>query len=91
MRLSSLQIYHRGLDGIARATSALQQSQEQIASSRRWSSPAQDPVAAARSLELEASLRSSEQYQRNIDRLEGRMNVVETQLDNIETAVDRLR
>lgn len=91
MRLSTVQIYTSGLNGITNASAEVAKTQQQISSNTRLQTPADDPVAATRVLALETELNVSKQYQRNIDNVEGRLERTETQINTIEGAIDRIR
>ena len=68
MRISSNTIYELGIASMQRQTSALVNTQQQLASGRRMLSPADDPVAAARALDVSQSLAMERQYGANADR-----------------------
>ena len=55
MRISTLQLYDAGAARIGDVQSALAKTQQQIATSRKMLSPSDDPVAAARALEVTQS------------------------------------
>lgn len=62
MRVSSGMIFDAGLASIQKQTSSLLHTQQQVASGRRILTPSDDPVAAARALEVEASRSTNAQY-----------------------------
>lgn len=65
MRISTGMIYDAGLASIQKQTSALLHTQQQVASGRRILTPADDPVAAARALEVEQARDTNALYQTN--------------------------
>lgn len=65
MRVSSGMIYSAGLASIQKQTSSLLHTQQQVASGRRILTPADDPVAAARALEVEQAQNTNALYQNN--------------------------
>lgn len=65
MRISSGMIYDAGLASIQKQTSSLLHTQQQVASGRRILTPADDPVAAARALEVEQAKDTNALYQTN--------------------------
>ncbi len=65
MRVSTTTVFEQGIFNIQRAQSLLVRGQEQISAGRRILSPADDPVGAARSLEVSQSKAINEQYARN--------------------------
>lgn len=65
MRISSGTIYDSGVASMQRQTEKLFQTQQQISSGRRILTPADDPVAAARVLEVSQSQSINQQYGTN--------------------------
>jgi flagellar hook-associated protein 3 FlgL len=65
MRVSSNMIFDAGLASIQKQTGALLHTQQQVASGRRILTPADDPVAAARALEVEQAKNTNALYQTN--------------------------
>jgi flagellar hook-associated protein 3 FlgL len=58
-------IYSAGLASIQKQTASLLHTQQQVASGRRILTPADDPVAAARALEVEQAQNTNALYQNN--------------------------
>jgi flagellar hook-associated protein 3 FlgL len=67
MRISTAQIYDRGVDGIERQQSTLSRTQMQISSGKRIGTPSDDPVGAAQSVALTQAKNRVAQYGANID------------------------
>ena len=67
MRISSSTLYDVNVAALNQQQSAMLHTQQQVASGRRILTPADDPVAAARALELTQSDASVGQYAKNID------------------------
>ena len=65
MRVSTTTVFEQGIFNIQRAQALLIRGQEQISTGRRVLTPADDPVAAARALEVSQSKAINEQYARN--------------------------
>ncbi len=65
MRISTSAIYDAGIRTMQQQTEKLMQVQQQIASGRRIVTPADDPVAAARVLEVSQSQSLNQQYATN--------------------------
>ena len=65
MRISTNTIFEQGLGNVLRAQGQMIRSQEQLASGKRVTSPADDPVAASRALELSQSKSMTDQFGRN--------------------------
>jgi len=66
MRISTSTIYSSGIASMQQQTERLLQTQQQISSGRRILSPADDPVAAARALEISQSQSLNQQYATSI-------------------------
>jgi flagellar hook-associated protein 3 FlgL len=67
MRISTAQIYDRGVAGIEQQQSSLSRTQQQIAAGKRILTPADDPVGAAQALGLNQAKDRVAQYSSNID------------------------
>jgi flagellar hook-associated protein 3 FlgL len=67
MRISTAQIFDRGVGGIEQQQSALSRTQQQIASGKRIQTPSDDPVGAAQSVALDQAKGRLAQYGANID------------------------
>jgi flagellar hook-associated protein 3 FlgL len=65
MRVSTTTVFEQGIFNIQRNQSLVNRGQEQISTGRRVLTPADDPVAAARALEVSQSKGINEQYARN--------------------------
>lgn len=91
MRVSSQQIFRQGIENIADANANTQRLQQQIASGKQLLSPADDPVAATRILKIESELGISEQYVRNIDLAENRLQLIEGSTASVENVILRVR
>ncbi len=62
MRLSTSTIYNEGISRIQTIQSAQVKLQNQIATGKRFSSPQEDPIAAARALEISTNMRVNSDY-----------------------------
>ncbi|MBV1877529.1 MAG: flagellar hook-associated protein FlgL [Pseudomonadales bacterium] len=91
MRISTIQTYNTGLTNIQRVTGAAADSQNQIATGRKFTSPADDPVAATRILQLNQEIAIREQYQRNITSVTNRLSLEESVLDGVGDLLQRIR
>ena len=67
IRVSTNMIYDQGVFNMQNRSSAMLKTQDQVANGRRMLTPADDPVAAARSLEVEQAKAITEQHSRNSD------------------------
>lgn len=90
-RISTYQVFNSGLADMQRLNARIDKTQEQISSGRRVVTPADDPVAASRVLELDATMAQSTQFNENNDAARTRLEQSETQMDAIEDAIMRVR
>jgi flagellar hook-associated protein 3 FlgL len=91
IRFSTNTIFEQGVFNMQRSQSTLVQLQDQIATGRRVRTPADDPVAAARSLEVEQSQAISEQYIRNGDSAKTALGLSENALIAVTTLIQDVR
>ncbi len=91
MRISSSQIFNAGVSSMLEQQGKLLETQTQLASGKRYLTPADDPVAAVRSLELNRALERGLQYQRNSDILDSRLRLEESALAEGVDIVQRIR
>lgn len=91
MRVSTAGMHWLALQGINARTAALARAQEQIASGRRLTSPADDPAAAVHIVELERALAASSQYGRNAERAVARLSFEEQTLADGAGLLQRVR
>lgn len=82
IRMSTTTMFEQGVYNLQRGQGDLFRTQDQIASGRRIRTPADDPVAAARSLEVEQSQAVSNQYIRNGDSATAALEATEQALAN---------
>jgi len=80
MRISTSMIYDRGVGGMQQQWSSLLQTQQQLSSGRRVLSPADDPVASARSVEISQSKAVNERFLVNIGAADDAMGLMEGHL-----------
>lgn len=83
MRVSTNTIYNEGIKRLSTIQSQQIKLQEQIATGKKFNSPADDPIAAARALEMEYSIKVNDSYadaritaKNNLNLLEGNLNSV---------------
>ena len=91
MRISTAMFYRQGVTSITEAQSAVVRTQSQLASGQRLLSPADDPVAAARILELDAAIEQNNQYLRNSNMARNRLSLEEQVLSDVENVLFRIR
>ncbi len=91
MRISTNTIYDSGVATMQQQTERLLQTQQQIASGRRILNPADDPVAAARVLELTQSQRINQQYGINNGAASDSLTLEESVLGSITLLLQEVR
>lgn len=91
MRISTFQLYQRGLDGILDVHADVGKTQEQIARGTRVLTPADDPVAAVQMMRLDREMAILTQYKDNTSIAENKLSIEETTLQGVEDVVMRLR
>jgi flagellar hook-associated protein 3 FlgL len=80
MRVSTGMIFDAGVTTIQRQTAMLLRTQQQVATGRRVLTPSDDPVAAARALEVTQSREINAQYRINQDNARTALGLVDTEL-----------
>lgn len=91
MRVSTSMMYNKGLQQMQAQSARLLQTQQQIASGRRILTPADDPVAAARALEIRQSQSSNEQFLSNQAAANDRLRTTENRLTGIGDIMQYMR
>lgn len=91
VRISFLQGFHTGLNGILRGQDQVFKTQEQVSSGRRVVTPADDPVASARIVQVNQELSQVGQYIDNTDAVENRLKLAENQLTQLNEIYIRLK
>jgi flagellar hook-associated protein 3 FlgL len=91
MRISTSGAFQQGLNMMLQLQAALDRTQRQIASGRRILSPADDPIAAARSLKLREQVSRLEQFDRNATMAKNRLSSEEAALQSVNNVLQRVR
>lgn len=91
MRVSTSGAYASGLSAMQRLQAALDQTQRQISSGRRILTPSDDPLAAARALEIRESIGRLEQFDRNANVANNRLSLEESALGSVNNVLQRVR
>lgn len=91
MRISTNMIYNAGVSAINRQTADLLHLQQQVSTGRRIVTPADDPVAAARALEVQQAQDVLTQYSTNQGNAQDALNLEEAQLSSVSDMFGRLR
>jgi flagellar hook-associated protein 3 FlgL len=91
MRISSVHIYDIANRGMSDLNQALVKTQEQIASGKRVLSPADDPVASTKIMQLNEELANSKQYTSNIDIARNSLALSESSLESVGALIQRIQ
>jgi flagellar hook-associated protein 3 FlgL len=91
MRVSTGMIFDTGLSSIQRQTATLLHTQQQVATGRRIVTPADDPVSAARALEVTQARDINAQYRANQDNARTALGLVESHLAQLGELMQSVR
>ena len=91
MRVSKTQMQQNAINSMLKQHGKLSRTQQQVATGEKIFKPSEDPVAAARIVNLKDTLGSIEQYQSNIDAARARITLAEGVLGNVVEAIHRVR
>jgi flagellar hook-associated protein 3 FlgL len=91
IRISTSMIFDQGVFNMQNATSALLKTQNQISAGRKLLTPADDPVAAARSLEVSQSQAITDQYARNTDSATASLGLSDNALAGVTTLIQNVK
>mgnify|MGYP001174117746 CR=1 FL=1 len=91
MRISSLQAFQNGVQGLQRNYAAAIRTNEQISSGNRILTPADDPVASVRLLQLEQQQNMLGQYKDNLTAANNSLVQEEVTLNSVNTVMQRVR
>ncbi len=91
IRFSFLQGFNTSVQDMQRIQKQAFETQEQIASGRRILTPADDPVASARIIQVNQELSQLGQYIDNADSVESRLTLAESQVQQVTTLLVRVR
>ncbi len=91
MRVSTLQSFNKGLNSILDNQTQVNKTQQQVSTGRRVLTPADDPIAATKILQLQQDQALRDQFGKNMTGAEGRLTLEETQLAGITDNLTRLK
>jgi flagellar hook-associated protein 3 FlgL len=91
MRISTLQMHRQGVNSILDLQSQLFRTQQQLSTGKRMINSADDPTGSARLVGLSESATVTEQYQRNIQHLQSRLELEDTVLASVGDNLQRAR
>lgn len=91
MRIATNMLYDAGVNAINRQTASVLQLQQQVATGRRILAPSDDPVAAARALEVTQSKDIVAQYSTNQGNANSSLGLAEAQLTSVGDMLGRIK
>ncbi len=91
MRISTAWSQQLGVNSMLAQQAKLTKTQMQLSTGLRVLTPADDPVAATRSLDLQESIDKTAQYQNNIATARARLNIEESSLAGAENVLYRAK
>lgn len=91
MRISTLQAFNTGVGGLQKNYATLTKTQQQISSGQRILTPADDPVASVRLLQLDQEAGQLQQYKNNQIAAENSLAQEETTLNSVVNILQRVR
>jgi flagellar hook-associated protein 3 FlgL len=91
VRISFLQGFNQGVGGIINLQQQVYNTQAQVSSRQRILTPADDPVASARIIQVNQELSQLEQYISNADSAETRLSLAENQIQQVNNILVRIR
>jgi flagellar hook-associated protein 3 FlgL len=91
MRISTIQAFNNGVQGLQRNYANVTRTQEQISTGNRILTPADDPVASVRLLQLEQQQNVLTQYKDNLTAATNSLTQEEATLNSVNTVLQRVR
>ncbi len=91
MRISTIQAFNNGVRGMQDNYAAVTRTQEQVNSKKRLLSPADDPVAAVRLLQMGQEAGRLNQYKDNLVAATNSLNQEEAILNSVNNVLQRVR
>ncbi|QQN51911.1 flagellar hook-associated protein FlgL [Stutzerimonas balearica] len=91
MRISTLQAFNNGVSGLQRNYANVTRTQEQISTGDRILTPADDPVASVRLLQLDQQQSVLDQYNSNLTAAKNSLTQEEVTLNSVNTVLQRVR
>jgi flagellar hook-associated protein 3 FlgL len=91
MRISTLQLYERGVNGILENQLKLSRTQQELSTGRRILSPSDDPSGSAAALDVNQALETTRQYVDNAQAARSRLTLEEGTLASITESLQRVR
>lgn len=91
MRVTYNTIANNILGNLSNNLTRLEKLQNQLSTGKKVIKPSDDPVVTSRTIGLRSTLSANSQYSRNLDFLETELNVADRSLQNLSSALSRIR
>jgi flagellar hook-associated protein 3 FlgL len=91
MRISTIQAFNNGVNGIQQNYADVTRTQEQISSGKKVLTPADDPVAAVRLLQLDQEQAALKQFDGNLIAAKNSLTLEESTLNGVGNVMQRIR
>ena len=91
MRISTMQQFNSGVRSIISNQESTTKTQQQISTGRRVLTPADDPIASTRILQLQQDISLRNQYEENVTAAQNRQNLEEAILSSVEENITAIR
>ncbi|SFX18370.1 flagellar hook-associated protein FlgL [Marinospirillum alkaliphilum] len=91
IRMSTSQMFNLGINSTLQSHARLSQVNNQMATGKKVLTPADDPVAAAQTLNTKTRMSVVQQYNRNIDFADKNLSLTESVLNQTESSLIRLK
>lgn len=91
IRLSTTQMYNSSMNGMLDSYKRLNTVNNQMSSSKRVLTPADDPVAAAQTLNTKTRMAVVQQYNRNVDFADKNLSLTESVFNQTESSLIKLK
>lgn len=91
MRISSFEIHKQAAGQLQQLGTDVARTQQQISSGKRIIDPSDDPVGAARAVELKQAIGVREQYLRNVDTVDNALALEDSVLEQVSSIINRVQ
>ena len=91
MRISTMQQFNSGVRSILSNQESTTKTQQQISTGRRVLTPADDPIASTRILQLQQDISLRNQFEENVTAARNRQNLEESILSSVEENLTAIR
>lgn len=91
MRIATLQQYNMGLNQILKNQANVNKTHQEVSTGRRVLTPADDPVAATKILQIQQEIALGDQFVLNMNAADNRLKTEESAIDAVTSAIARLK